>query len=141
VDVAHHRGRLVADRPAERAQPPGQVGVLVVQEEVVVEEARLTQRAGAEAHRRAAEGEHLLGALVLAEVGLLVGPVGAVAVGEHLAAGVVEHVHHPDVGGQVDLGVGHLLGRLDGGGTAVPADLDRLGGLGGQAQAEAELAG
>ena len=53
--------RLVADRPPSGAQAPGQVGVLVVEEQVVVEEPDLIQGRAPQRDCGAAETEDLTG--------------------------------------------------------------------------------
>ncbi len=62
------------------ADAPGQVGVLVVEEEVVVEPTEFPPERRADGHAVPAGGEHILGPGELSGVDLLVAAVGAVAV-------------------------------------------------------------
>ncbi|TMC11360.1 MAG: NAD-dependent epimerase/dehydratase family protein [Chloroflexi bacterium] len=90
VDVLHDRARLEEHLPARQAQPPAEVGVLVVHEEALVEEPGLRQRLAPIERGRAAGGEDLLAPVVATVVGLTCAAVPGAPVAEEQAAGALD---------------------------------------------------
>ena len=70
VPVPHKRAGLVNMAPTRPTSAPSEVGVLVVEEQVLIEEPHLVEMSGAEQCRPAAPGEHLLGGLELTLIAL-----------------------------------------------------------------------
>ncbi len=138
--MPYDRGRDVANGVPVGTDAPGQIGVLVVEEEVVIEPAEFPPELRADGHAVTAGGEHLRGLGELSAVDLLVAAVGTVAVPQHDPADVVDHINTGHVTGDGQFHGGRFGARGQGGAAAVPAQRDRFGGLAGPGETEGDRA-
>ena len=99
--MSHDRSGFVHVTPPGQASTPREVGVLVVEEQSVIEHPDGVEVGGAQQHRPTAPGEHLAGLVVLAVVALHETTVTGETEFVQLRPDVVDHVD--DVGADRDL--------------------------------------
>src|ERR671924_1468275 len=108
--VANDRRRDVAVAPAQRLASPGEIEVLVVEEQALVQVTDVVEVRTAEEDGRAAPGEDVFWLVILAVVDLVQSAIRAVPALDEHRAGVVDHPWRAPV--ENDLGRGGAQARI-----------------------------